>query len=89
MLAAARGGEVTREVFPGIVVNPDFQFGEPCIAAYWLTCASLVSRFRGGDSVIALAEDYRIPTASVEAAIRWALLSPGTRRKRLITAQEK
>ena len=74
---------MTREVFPGIVVDPEINFGKPCIAEQWITCAALVSRFRGGDSVIALAEDYRIPTASVEAAIRWALLSPGTRRKRL------
>ena len=74
---------MTREVFPGIVVNPEIQWGEPCVAVSWIPCAALVSRFRGGDSVADLAEDYRIPTARVEAAIRWALLSPGTRRKRL------
>lgn len=77
---------MTREVFPGIVVNPEIQWGEPCVAdreSRWISCAAIVGMFRGGDSVLALAEDFRIPTASVEAAIRWALLSPGTRRKRL------
>ena len=74
---------MTREVFPGIVVDPKIQFGEPCVARHWIRATALVGMFRAGDSAGAVADFYDIPTASVEAAIRWALLSPGTRRKRL------
>jgi uncharacterized protein (DUF433 family) len=32
---------------------------------------SLAERFRGGDSVDVLAEDYHLERAQVEAALRW------------------
>jgi uncharacterized protein (DUF433 family) len=72
-----------REVFPGVTVDPGVQFGEPYITGKGITCAALVGYFRGGDSVCDIAADFGIEPAEVEAALRWFLLDPRARKRRM------
>jgi excisionase family DNA binding protein len=53
-----------------IMIDPHVSFGRPTIAGTGIPIAIVASRFRAGESVSAIAEDYRLPEASIHDAIR-------------------
>lgn len=54
-----------------VELNPARAFGRLVIADTSVPTESLAERFRAGDSVDLLAEDYHLDRAQVEAALRW------------------
>lgn len=56
-----------------IVIDPRIQFGRPCIAGTGVPTSAIVERFKAGDSVKLLAEDYGRNTSEIEAAIRYEI----------------
>lgn len=55
----------------GILVDPAVSFGRPIVDPYGVTTLVISDRFRAGDSIAGLADDYRIPTDLIEKAIRY------------------
>ena len=53
-----------------IVIDPSVSFGRPIIAGKGVPTSSVVSRFKAGDSIELLSEDFRITPAQIEEAIR-------------------
>lgn len=74
---------MSREVFPGVTVDPEVSFGRPTVKGRGISCEALASRFVGGESIHSLSLDYGLAPVQIEAALRWSLLSPSTRRRRL------
>lgn len=72
-----------REVFPGVTVDPEVSFGRPTIKGTGIACAVIASRFLAGDNMSDLADDYRLTFGEIEAALRWHLLSPYKRKRKL------
>ena len=54
-----------------IVLNPDIQFGEPCIKGTRIPTETLWALNQGGDSVETLAWMYDMPRSRIDAAIAW------------------
>lgn len=57
-----------------IVLDPRLRFGKPTLAEHGVPTDSLFERYLAGDSIRELAEDYGLPTAEVEEAIRYESL---------------
>ncbi|MEO7035948.1 MAG: DUF433 domain-containing protein [Polyangiaceae bacterium] len=53
-----------------VVIDPDFGFGKPVIAGTGIRTSAVVDRYMAGESMTALAEDYRLDPSLVEDAIR-------------------
>jgi uncharacterized protein (DUF433 family) len=53
-----------------VVMNPIISFGRPIIAGTGIPVASIYERYRAGDSVADLAEDFRLEIGAIEEAIR-------------------
>lgn len=53
-----------------VVIDPRIEFGRPVVAGTGITTAMLVGRYKAGDSIDDLAEDYRVGNDKVEEAIR-------------------
>ena len=53
-----------------VVANPEHCFGSPRLDGTRVTVGVIVGRFAGGDSIRVLAQDYDLPPAAIEAAIR-------------------
>lgn len=58
-----------------VVIDPYVAFGRPSIAGTRITTATIAERFRAGESVQALAEDYGRNADQIEEAIRCELHS--------------
>lgn len=56
-----------------VEINPNVCFGLPVLASSRITTGFLASRFRGGDSVPAIARSYGRPLAEITEAIEWEL----------------
>ena len=56
-----------------IVVDPTVSFGRPVVAATGVPVSIIVGRYRAGEDVSAIAEDYGISQAQTRDAIRSAL----------------
>jgi uncharacterized protein (DUF433 family) len=56
-----------------VVIDPEISFGRPTIAGHGVSVAILVDRFRSGESLADLADDYELKTQQVEEAIRYGL----------------
>jgi uncharacterized protein (DUF433 family) len=56
-----------------IVIDPTIRSGLPVLAGSRLTTAILASRYRGGDSISALARSYGRPAAEIQEAVEWEL----------------
>lgn len=54
-----------------IVIDPRVQFGRPCLVGTGITTSIIVERYRAGESVQELANDYRCETHGIEEAIRY------------------
>ena len=59
---------------PRIVsVDPRFAFGRPVLIDTSIPAEAIVERFRSGERIVDLAQDYRVQSQQVEALLRWAL----------------
>jgi uncharacterized protein (DUF433 family) len=57
-----------------IVIDPRFRFGQPATIHRFIPTEVIIDRYRGGDSVKFLAEDYDLTTEEIEEAIRYESL---------------
>jgi uncharacterized protein (DUF433 family) len=57
-----------------IAINPQIAFGRPIVGSRAISTASIAERFRAGESIQDLAEDYDLEAAEVEEAIRFEAL---------------
>src|SRR5579864_8011154 len=53
-----------------VVMNPKISFGRPVIAGTGIPVSSIYERYRAGDSVADLAQDFRLEISAIEEAIR-------------------
>jgi uncharacterized protein (DUF433 family) len=53
-----------------VVMTPDVSFGRPFIAGTGVPVSAIYERYKAGDSVADLAQDFRLETSAVEEAIR-------------------
>src|SRR5579864_1308853 len=53
-----------------VVMNPTISFGRPVIAGTGIPVSSIYERYRAGDSVADLAQDFRLEISAIEEAIR-------------------
>ncbi len=53
-----------------IVMNPAVSFGRPVIAGTGIPVSSIYERYKAGDSVADLAQDFRLEIGAIEEAIR-------------------
>jgi uncharacterized protein (DUF433 family) len=53
-----------------VVMNPAISFGRPVIAGTGIPVSSIYERYKAGDSVAELAQDFRLDTSAIEEAIR-------------------
>ena len=64
----------TRDAYGGpcfVAIDPRVQFGRPCIAGSGVPTDIVAQRFKAGDSMLKLSEDYRRKIDEVEEAIRY------------------
>jgi uncharacterized protein (DUF433 family) len=53
-----------------VVMNPAISFGRPVIAGTGIPVSSIYERYKAGDSVADLAQDFRLEISAIEEAIR-------------------
>jgi uncharacterized protein (DUF433 family) len=53
-----------------VVMNPAVSFGRPVIAGTGIPVSSIYERYKAGDSVADLAQDFRLEIGAIEEAIR-------------------
>lgn len=53
-----------------VVMNPAVSFGRPVIAGTGIPVSAVYERYRAGDSVAELAQDFRLEISAIEEAIR-------------------
>ena len=53
-----------------VVMNPAISFGRPVIAGTGIPVSSIYERYKAGDSVAELAQDFRLEISAIEEAIR-------------------
>jgi uncharacterized protein (DUF433 family) len=51
-------------------MNPTVSFGRPVITGTGIPVSSIYERYKAGDSVVDLAQDFRLEISAVEEAIR-------------------
>jgi uncharacterized protein (DUF433 family) len=54
-----------------VVIDPRVQFGRPCIAGTGVPTAVVVGRFKAGEALTSLADDYGREVSDIEEAIRY------------------
>ena len=54
-----------------VVIDPNVCFGLPVLCGSRITTAFLASRYRGGDSLPAIAKSYARPVGEIKEAIEW------------------
>lgn len=54
-----------------VVVDPARSFGRPVLAGAYVRTEVVLQRFRAGDSIAEMAQDYGVPVATVEEALRF------------------
>jgi uncharacterized protein (DUF433 family) len=54
-----------------VVIDPGVCFGLPVLSGSRITTGFLASRYRGGDSVSAIARSYERPVTEIKEAIEW------------------
>jgi uncharacterized protein (DUF433 family) len=53
-----------------VVMNPAVSFGRPVIEGTGIPVSAIYERYKAGDSVAELAQDFRLDTSAIEEAIR-------------------
>jgi len=56
-----------------IVIDPHIEFGRPCLAGTGVPTAEIADRYKAGESIASIAEDYGRSREQVEEAIRYEL----------------
>ncbi|MBI4337417.1 MAG: DUF433 domain-containing protein [Chloroflexi bacterium] len=56
---------------PWVVLDPEIQFGAPCVAKTRIPTRTIWSMSRGGDRPEAIARAYRIPEEGVQRSLEW------------------
>ena len=56
-----------------VVIDPGVSYGRPVLVGTGIPTAVLAERYKAGDSIKGLAEDYGVPTDEIEEAIRCEL----------------
>jgi uncharacterized protein (DUF433 family) len=59
-----------------IVLDPRVSFGKPVIVGTGISTAIIAARFNARESIAALAEEYGLPQAQIEEAVRWEIAQP-------------
>ncbi len=54
-----------------VLIDPNVCFGLPVLAGSRITTGFIASRYRGGDSLMAIAKSYDRPVAEIKEAIEW------------------
>jgi uncharacterized protein (DUF433 family) len=54
-----------------IMLDPGVNFGRPCLAKLGVGTEAIAERFRAGEKIAALAQDYGARAEDIEEAIRW------------------
>ena len=54
-----------------VVIDPRVQFGRPCLAGTGIPTAVVIQRFKAGEELSSLADDYRRDVRDLEEAIRY------------------
>lgn len=54
-----------------IMLDPTVNFGRPCLARLGVGTDAIAERFRAGEKLVELAEDYGARAEEIEEAIRW------------------
>lgn len=62
-----------REDPRSIVIDPRMQFGRPCLIGTGIPTAEIADRYKAGEDIPGLADDYGCPREQVEDAIRYEL----------------
>jgi uncharacterized protein (DUF433 family) len=60
------------EVFPGISMDPDVRFGKPCLSGTRIDVATVVGALAAGESAEAVAKEYSLTAAQIQAALAYA-----------------
>ena len=55
------------------MIDPNVCFGLPVLAGSRIKTGFLASRYRGGDSIAAIAKSYERPMGQIKEAIEWEL----------------
>ena len=63
--------QAQREASRTVVIDPAVSFGMPVLANSRISTSFLASRYRGGDSILALARDYGRQEGEIEEALIW------------------
>ncbi len=58
-----------------IAMDPRVQFGRPCIAGTGIPTSIIAERYRAGDSIEALSEDYGQESRYIQEAIRFEFVA--------------
>lgn len=56
-----------------VAIDPRIQFGRPCLAGTGIRTAVIIERYKAGDSIESLAEDYEITPSDIEEALRYEI----------------
>jgi uncharacterized protein (DUF433 family) len=56
-----------------VAIDPRVQFGRPCLTGTGIPTAILLERYKAGDSIHLLAEDYGVPPSAIEEALRYEI----------------
>ena len=56
-----------------VVIDPHISYGRPVLVGTGIPTSILAERYKAGDSIKALADDYEVPTDEIEEAIRCEL----------------
>ncbi len=59
-----------------VAIDPRVSFGRPVLAATGIPVDILMERFRSGETIGHLADDYRVEPSRIESVVRWAACGP-------------
>ena len=62
---------ISWEASDGVVLEPDIQFGAPCIKGTRIPTRTIVGMVEAGDSPLWVAQAYGISSEEVQAALDW------------------
>jgi len=54
-----------------VAINPSIAFGKPVVAGTGVPTAIIAERYKTGESIAEIADDYRLRTSEIEEAIRY------------------
>ena len=61
-----------KEIFPGIEIDQNIQFGKPVIKGTRVPIEILIGHIAAGDTIESIMEEYRLTRTDVLAALKYA-----------------